>query len=114
MLATLCAGIAFGNSAIAETKLGFTVYKYDDNFMAVVRQAIETEAAQYPEINLLMNDSQNSQSMQNDQIDVLLARGVKALAINLVDPAAAPVVIKKAQEEDIPVVFYNKEPSAKD
>jgi len=114
MLATLCAGIAFGNSAIAETKLGFTVYKYDDNFMAVVRQAIEKEAMKDGDIELLMNDSQNSQSMQNDQVDILLARGVKALAINLVDPAAAPVIIKKAKEDNIPIVFYNKEPSEKD
>ena len=41
-------------------------------------------------VELLMNDSQNDQSKQNDQIDVLLAKGVKAPAINLVDPAAAP------------------------
>ncbi len=114
MLATLCASMAFGNSAIADTKLGFTVYKYDDNFMAVVRQAIEKEAEKDADISLLMNDSQNSQSMQNDQVDILLARGVKALAINLVDPAAAPVIIKKAKEDNIPIVFYNKEPSAKD
>jgi methyl-galactoside transport system substrate-binding protein len=114
LLATLCVGMAFGNSAIADTKLGFTVYKYDDNFMAVVRQAIEKEAKKDQDISLLMNDSQNSQSMQNDQVDILLARGVKALAINLVDPAAAPVIIKKAKEDNIPIVFYNKEPSAKD
>ncbi|MGF1765441.1 galactose/glucose ABC transporter substrate-binding protein MglB [Aliivibrio kagoshimensis] len=112
LLATLCAGMAFGTSAVADTKLGFTVYKYDDNFMAVVRQAIEKEASSDDSVKLLMNDSQNSQSMQNDQIDILLARGVKALAINLVDPAAAPVVIKKAKMDNVPVVFYNKEPSA--
>jgi methyl-galactoside transport system substrate-binding protein len=46
-----------------------------------------------------MNDSQNDQSKQNDQIDVLLAKGVKALAINLVDPAAAGTVIEKARPE---------------
>lgn len=114
LLATLCAGVAFGSSAVADTKLGFTVYKYDDNFMAVVRQAIEKEAEKDGDISLLMNDSQNSQSMQNDQVDILLARGVKALAINLVDPAAAPVIIKKAKEDNIPIVFYNKEPSEKD
>ena len=113
ILATLCASVAFGNSAIADTKLGFTIYKYDDNFMAVVRQAIEKEAAQDDDVKLLMNDSQNSQSMQNDQIDILLARGVKALAINLVDPAAAPVIIRKAKMDNVPIVFYNKEPSAK-
>jgi methyl-galactoside transport system substrate-binding protein len=114
LLATLCAGIAFGSTAVADTKLGFTVYKYDDNFMAVVRQAIVKAAEKDSDISLLMNDSQNSQSMQNDQVDILLARGVKALAINLVDPAAAPVIIKKAKEDNIPIVFYNKEPSAKD
>jgi methyl-galactoside transport system substrate-binding protein len=113
MLATLCASMAFGHSAIANTKLGFTVYKYDDNFMAVVRQAIEKEAANDKDVELLMNDSQNSQSMQNDQIDILLSHGVQALAVNLVDPAAAPVIIRKAKEDNIPIVFYNKEPSAK-
>ena len=113
VLATLIAGMAVGTSAVADTKLGFTVYKYDDNFMAVVRQEILKAAEKDDDIKLLMNDSQNSQSMQNDQIDILLARGVKALAINLVDPAAAPVIIRKAKMDNVPIVFYNKEPSAK-
>jgi methyl-galactoside transport system substrate-binding protein len=111
LLATLCAGFAFG--ANAATTVGFTIYKYDDNFMSVVRQAIEKEADGDPDTRVLMNDSQNSQSMQNDQVDVMLARGVKGLAINLVDPAAAPTIIRKAKMDDVPVVFYNKEPSAK-
>uniref|UniRef100_UPI003BA17D2E galactose/glucose ABC transporter substrate-binding protein MglB n=1 Tax=Aeromonas jandaei TaxID=650 RepID=UPI003BA17D2E len=114
-VAALLLGLMAGATAAhAETRIGVTVYKYDDNFMAVVRKAIEKEAAANPGVELLMNDSQNDQSKQNDQIDVLLAKGVKALAINLVDPAAAPVVIEKARGEDIPVVFYNKEPSASD
>lgn len=97
----------------ADTRIGVTVYKYDDNFMSEVRKAIGKEAKAAPDVQLLMNDSQNDQSKQNDQIDVLLAKGVKALAINLVDPAAAPVVIDKARSSNIPVVFYNKEPSRK-
>ena len=38
---------------------------------------------------------------------------MKALAINLVDPAAAGTVIEKARGQNIPVVFFNKEPSRK-
>ena len=53
------------------------------------------------------------QSIQNDQVDGLLSKGVKALAINLVDQAAASTVIKKAKQDDIPVVFFNKDPGAK-
>ena len=98
-------------AAQAGTTLGVTVYKYDDNFMASVRRAIEAEADKAGNVDLLMNDSQNDQSKQNDQVDVMLAKGVDALAINLVDPAAAPVIIQKAKMDDVPIVFYNKEPT---
>lgn len=113
-LTALIASMMFGATAhAADTRIGVTIYKYDDNFMSVVRKAIEKEAKASSGVQLLMNDSQNSQSTQNDQVDVMVAKGVKALAINLVDPAAADVVISKAKANDIPVVFFNKEPSAK-
>ncbi|WP_422467430.1 galactose/glucose ABC transporter substrate-binding protein MglB [Endozoicomonas sp. ALC013] len=111
-LAAMMAAMTIGSAAQASTTLGVTVYKYDDNFMASVRRAIEAEADKVDGVRLLMNDSQNDQSKQNDQVDIMLARGVDALAINLVDPAAAPVIIQKAKYDDVPIVFYNKEPSA--
>nr|WP_307775750.1 galactose/glucose ABC transporter substrate-binding protein MglB [uncultured Cetobacterium sp.] len=101
-------------AAAKDTKVGVTVYRYDDNFMSTVRQRIEEVAKNDKDVEVLMNDSQNDQSKQNDQVDVLIAKGVDALAINLVDPAAASTVIAKAKAEDIPVVFYNKEPSQAD
>src|SRR5476649_1192448 len=111
----LAAGLLFSFVArAADTRIGVTIYKYDDNFMSEVRKALERDASETKGVQLLMNDSQNDQSKQNDQVDVLIAKGVKALAINLVDPAAAPVIISKARGADIPVVFYNKEPSRKD
>lgn len=94
-----------------ETSIGVTIYRYDDNFMALVRQAIDRANGEVEGINVLMNDSQNDQSRQNDQIDVLLSRGVAALAINLVDPAAAQTVIEKVRRDETPIVFFNKEPS---
>ncbi|MFS2224513.1 galactose/glucose ABC transporter substrate-binding protein MglB [Pantoea sp. B65] len=113
-LTALVASMMFGATAhAADTRIGVTIYKYDDNFMSVVRKDIEKEAKKAPDVQLLMNDSQNSQSTQNDQIDVMMAKGVKALAINLVDPAAAAVVIQKARANDVPIVFFNKEPNPK-
>lgn len=96
--------------AAAAEKIGVAIYKYDDNFMSLMRKALEGEAASQQTAELLMNDSQNNQSVQNDQVDVMIAKGVKALAINLVDPAAAPTVIEKAKAAGIPVVFFNKDP----
>jgi len=94
----------------ANPKIGVTIYKFDDNFMSFVRRAIETAATGKADIT--MNDSQNSQATQNEQVDMMISKGVKALAINLVDPQAAPAIITKAKAANLPVVFFNKEPNA--
>lgn len=104
---------ALASTAQAADRIGVTIYKYDDNFMSLMRQEIEKEAKAVGGVDLLMNDSQNAQSIQNDQVDVLISKGVKALAINLVDPSAAPTIIGKAKPEGIPVVFFNKDPGDK-
>lgn len=90
--------------------VGATIYKFDDNFMSYVRRSMEETAK--GKINLMLNDSQNDQSKQIEQIDTLIAKGAKALAINLVDPKAAQTVIDKAKAKNIPVIFFNKEPDA--
>lgn len=91
-------------------KIGVTIYKYDDNFMSFVRRAVEKSAEGKAE--LIMNDSQNNQSTQNEQVDMMISKGVKALAINLVDPQAAPTIVSKAKAANLPVIFFNKEPDA--
>jgi len=62
------------------------------------------------EVELLMNNGQGDQSIQNDQIDILIERQVDALVVNIVDIGAAQSVIDKAKEAGIPVVFFNREP----
>lgn len=88
--------------------IGVTIYKFDDNFMSYVRNAITKAATGKAELQL--QDSQNDQAKQLEQIDTMIAKGVKSLAINLVDPKAAPSVIDKAKAKNLPVIFFNKEP----
>ena len=98
----------------AEKKLriGFTAYKFDDNFIALYRKVVQDEAKKMEDkVDLTMVDSQNSQQTQNDQIDVMLSKGIDALAVNLVDPAAGQTVMEKIKAENVPVVFYNKKPA---
>ncbi|MGY0394968.1 MULTISPECIES: galactose/glucose ABC transporter substrate-binding protein MglB [unclassified Fusobacterium] len=95
-----------------KSRIGFTAYKYDDNFISLYRKVVLAEADKVKDtVELTMNDSQNSQQTQNDQIDVMLSKGVDALAINLVDPAAGQTVMEKIKAENVPVVFYNKKPA---
>ena len=99
-----------GASGAGKIKICVTIYKYDDNFMATVRKDLENFAKERGNVELIMNDSQNSQATQNEQVDALLSRGVNVLAINLVDPAASQTIIDKAKAANIPVVFFNKDP----
>lgn len=89
--------------------IGANIYTYGDNFMnGVVRPELERYAEELG-IELDIVDSENDQGKLNDQVDTFIARGVDALAINLVDPAAARTIIEKAQAADIPLVLFNKE-----
>jgi len=91
-------------------KVGATIYKYDDEFMSYIRNSMENDA--YGRIALNMNDSQNDQNIQLKQVDEMIAKGVKVLAINLVDPKAAQAVLNKAKAAKLPIIFFNKEPEA--
>jgi len=66
----------------------------------------------YGRIALNMNDSQNDQNIQLQQIDEMISKGARALAINLVDPKAAQAVINKAKAANLPIIFFNKEPES--
>ena len=109
LVLTAFAGCAGGDS----NKIGATIYRFDDNFMSYVRQNMTTIAEEM-EVELDIQDSQNDQAKQGEQVDLFLSQGVGSLAINLVDPQAASTIIDLAKAEDVPVVFYNKEPSAAD
>ena len=91
---------------------GITIYKYDDNFMSFVRRALTDSAEGVLEVE--MTDSMNDQGKQGEQVDTMISKGVNALGINLVDPQGAAAIITKAKEAELPVIFFNKEPSAED
>lgn len=89
-------------------KIGAAIYKYDDNFMSYVRIAMEKSAAGKAALN--MNDSQNDQVKQSEQVSAMIKKGVRVIAINLVDPKAATNILDKAKAAKLPVIFFNKEP----
>jgi methyl-galactoside transport system substrate-binding protein len=93
-------------------KIGVAIYKFDDTFMTGVRNAITDAAKGKADVDIV--DSQNSQPTQNDKVDLFITKKVNALAINAVDRTAAGVLIDKAKDANIPVVFLNREPLADD
>lgn len=80
ILSAVMASLLFDTHEHAgDTRIGVTIYNCDDNFMSIVCKTIEKDGESAPDVQLLTNDSRNDQSKQNDQIDVLLAKGVKEL-----------------------------------
>ena len=113
LVVALTLTIFVGCTKADPNKIGATIYRFDDNFMSYVRQnmtAIGTELG----VELDIQDSQNDQAKQGEQVELFLSQGVGALAINLVDPQAASTIIDLAKAEDVPIIFYNKEPAAAD
>ncbi len=102
---------ARGSSSSDGVTIGATIYNFGDNFMnGVVAPALKTYAKEN-QVSLTIVDSENQQAKQNDQVDIFINKGVQILAINLVDPASARTIIEKAKEADIPLIFFNKEPT---
>lgn len=90
-------------------KIGVCIYKYDDTYISTVRQSLEKEAA--GKATLLLNDGKGDQGTQNDQVDLLLQKGVDALLVNIVDVGAAGTVVSKAKNAGVPLIFFNREPA---
>lgn len=97
--------------ALAETPTASAmIYKYDDTYISTVRAAIEKYAQGVLDVTLY--DGKGDQATQNDQVDTVLAKGTDVLIMNMVDAKAAQTVLDKAVADDVPVVFFNREPSA--
>lgn len=100
---------ACGNDKNDKISLGVCLYKYDDTYISTVRQELENLADN--NLTLYLNDGKGDQGTQNDQIDLLIQKKVDVLIVNLVDVGAAKTVLEKAKSADIPIIFFNREPS---
>ena len=109
---TAAATTAATTKAAAKPLIGATIFDYSNNFLSYVRAGIEFNAKD--KVELIMTDSQNNQTKQNEIIDNLITKGVKVLAVNLVDSQSASTIIAKAKAANLPVIFFNKNPSNAD
>lgn len=113
---------SFSGAAMAEEvttyKVGVAIYNYDDNFMTLYRNEIEsyfasleTDTVKY---ELSMVDGKNDMATQTNQIDTFITQGMDVIICNLVQTSTADLVIDKAVSADIPLVLINREPLAYD
>ena len=59
-------------------------------------------------------DAANSQRTQDDQVQEMIDNGCDILCVNLADRTDPSQIITAAQEHDIPIIFFNREPVEED
>lgn len=124
-LALAVAGIVcwFRSSRVPPPKtsirIGVALYRGDDTFISTVRAALEERAKAYEQetgIKVVMDivDAKLNQNTQNSQVERFISLGYDALCVNIVDRSAASIIIDRAMDAGIPVVFFNREPVEED
>jgi methyl-galactoside transport system substrate-binding protein len=99
-----------------ELNIGVLVWKFDDAYGSTVRTAMTKYAEQYGKelgikINLEMQDANDSMATQNDQAEIMFAAKKDFVIINLAEVASGQSLIDKAKANNVPFLFYNKEPT---
>jgi methyl-galactoside transport system substrate-binding protein len=97
-------------------KIGVLVWKFDDAYGSTVRQAMikyaqEIGAEKGVKINLELQDANDTMATQIDQGTIMFASKPDFVIINLAEVASGMSLVNLAQENKVPFLFYNKEPT---
>ncbi|MFW5894806.1 MAG: galactose ABC transporter substrate-binding protein [Bacillota bacterium] len=95
-----------------EETIPLVVYDMNDDYMQDFTDKI-LDASENSK-NIELHDSKNSQVIQNELIEELLEDDPPLIIVNPVDRLGARMIIQKAKQEDIPVIFINREPLKED
>lgn len=97
----------------AKYEIGIFAYKYDDNYITTVRNALDQKLkaqADNRKINYTFYNGEGNQATQTAQIDSAITAGVDLLIINAVDQSAAgDNLAEKCKAAGKPAIFFNRE-----
>ena len=85
-----------------------------ENFLVIVRNAMEAEAAKHSDAHVQYLDAENDALKQIDQVQNLISQHVDAIIVNPVDSSFSPQMTKLATEAKIPLVYVNRAPAEKE
>lgn len=97
---------------------GVICYNQNDTFLGqmieCIRKQFERLENDELDITMTIRDSAGSQRTQDDQVKELIDAGCNVLCVNLVDRTDPSEIIDLARENNVPIIFFNREPVAED
>ena len=106
-----------GTEDVEQIYVGVACYDLSDVFISELIQRLKDEVGQQQEnadVMITVRDAAGSQKTQNDQIKEMIDEGCNVLCVNLADRTDPSEIIESAKENDIPIIFFNREPVAED
>lgn len=98
--------------------IGVACYDQRDTFLGELLETFKRECRTLEkkgyDISLTIMDAANSQRTQDDQVQEMIDNGCDILCVNLADRTDPSQIITAAQEHDIPIIFFNREPVEED
>ncbi len=118
MCILLCACQSQERTASDKIYIGVTYYDQSDTFLNELLDCFKKYFAESEneemKVTVTVRDAAGSQRTQNEQVKELIDAGCNVLCVNLVDRTAPSEIIDLARGEDVPVIFFNREPVAED
>ena len=115
---SLCACESQQLSGEDKVRVGVAYYNQSDTFLneliACFKEELQSFESDDLEVTVTVRDAAGSQRTQDDQVKEMLDAGCNVLCVNLVDRADPSEIIDLARENDIPIIFFNREPVAED
>ena len=90
-------------------RIAFFQYKSGDTFISEMMEHMTSGVPE--EVAFEVRDAANSQSVQNQQIVELIEQGFDLFIINAVDRLACSSIVERCAREELPVIFFNREPT---
>lgn len=99
-------------------QVGVASYNQGDTFISELVRSIKEQLSQYESdeitTTVTVKDAAGVQRTQDDQVEELIDSGCNVLCVNLVDRTDPSEIIDLARENDVPIIFFNREPVAED
>ena len=99
-------------------RVSVVTYTHDDPFINAtvdeLKEELKKRETEERKIITSVRSADNDQKAQNEIVEEMIDAGCDILCVNLVDRTDPTTVIRLARQNDIPVIFFNREPGPED
>ena len=105
-------------SSVDKIHIGVAYYNQSDTFLNELVDCFKEQINELKDdgssVTMTLRAASGSQRTQDDQVKELIDAGCNVLCVNLVDRTDPSEIIDLARENNVPVIFFNREPVTED